>query len=467
MIIEQLYTKCLSQCAYYIESDGEAAVIDPLRDIDEYINLASEHNARIIYVFETHFHADFVSGHLDLAARTKATIVYGPGAEPRFPALVARDGGEFNVGKLTVAVLHTPGHTPESCCYLLKDNNGRAIALFTGDTLFIGDVGRPDVAQAATGLSKETLAGMLYDSIQQKILPLPGDIVVYPGHGAGSACGKNMSRETTDSLEHQKATNYALRPGITKEEFVREVISGLDTPPAYFSTDATLNKSGYEHIDAVIRRGMKPLSAEACKQAVTRSNALILDTRCPEEFCKASIPGSLNIGLDGQFAPWAGTLLPDMARPLIIVADKGREEEAVKRLARVGYDFVLGYLDKGFDAWYHSNNPIHWIISITTQKLSEDMEAGKINLLDVRDRGDYAKSHLPGARNIPLASVNDMIGMLDPKQTYYLYCTSGYRSVIFISLLRTKGFRYLINVTGGMNAISKACSFELEVAGVA
>lgn len=462
MIIEQLYTKCLSQGAYYIESNGEAAVIDPLRDIEEYLNLAAGHQARILYVFETHFHADFVSGHLDLAAKTNATIVYGPGAEPKFPALVARDNDEFTVGELTVTVLHTPGHTLESCCYLLKDNSGKPIALFTGDTLFIGDVGRPDVAQVATGLSKETLAGMLYDSIKQKILPLPGDITIYPAHGAGSACGKNMCAETTDTLDHQRLTNYALRKGITKEEFVHEVISGLASPPAYFSSDATLNKTGYEHIDVVISRGMKPLSVEDCKEAVQKTNALIIDTRCPEEFCKAFIPGSVNIGLDGQFAPWAGTLFPDIKQPVILVADRNRAKEAIIRLARIGHDNVIGYLDKGFTAWYHSSNPIDWIFTISTERLAQDLAGATRNFIDVRDVSDYQRNHLPGAKNLPLAQLTDLAQQFDPKQMYYVYCTSGYRSVIFISYLKAKGFNRLVNVTGGMNAISRTANIKLE-----
>jgi hydroxyacylglutathione hydrolase len=462
MVIEQLYTKCLSQCAYYIESDGEAAVIDPLRDVAEYIDLAKAHNARITYVFETHFHADFVSGHLDLAAKTKATIVYGPNAEPGFSALVARDGQEFHIGQLTIVLLHTPGHTLESSCYLLKDKQGKPLALFTGDTLFIGDVGRPDVAQTATGLSKETLAGMLYDSIQSKIMPLPGAITIYPGHGAGSACGKNMCSETTDTLAHQQLNNYALRPGISKQEFVNEVIKGLTIPPAYFSADASRNKGGYEQIDTVIQRGLKPLQPQQCKAAMEQQHALILDTRNPEEFCRASIPGSVNIGLDGQFAPWAGTLFPDMKQPIIIVAEKGREEESIRRLARVGHDNVIGYLENGFGSWYHGNNEINWIINLSAQKLAEDMASAHRVIIDVRENAEYEKDHVTHAIHIPLSDFQEKIKDLNPLKPYYVYCKSGYRSVIFISLLRAYGFRYLINVSGGFNAISSGGKIGTE-----
>lgn len=460
MIIEQLYTKCLAQGAYYIESNGEAAVIDPLRDVETYTSLAEKHNARIVYVFETHFHADFVSGHIDLAAKTNATIVYGPDARPGFPALVARDNEVFTLGHLTITVLHTPGHTPESACFLLKDNNGKAIALFTGDTLFIGDVGRPDLAQKATGLSTESLAGMLYDSIQQKILPLSDDVVIYPGHGAGSACGKNMCAETTDTLGHQRATNYALRPGITKEEFVSEVTAGLPTPPGYFAMDATLNRMGYEHIDTVIARGMTALDADACSKQLLDKNVLALDTRCPESFCKAHIPGSINIGLDGQFAPWAGTLLPDLKRPMLIVADPGREKEALTRLARVGHDNVIGYLANGFDAWLQSDYATASIETISTAMLAGKAPA---HCIDVRDPSDYRKAHLPGALNLPLATAMDATSKLDPDETYYVYCTSGYRSVVFISMMKAKGWHRFVNVIGGMNAISREKDIHLEV----
>lgn len=461
MIIEQLYTKCLSQGAYYIESNGEAAVIDPLRDVDAYIKLAAEHNARIVYVFETHFHADFVSGHIDLAAKTGATIVYGPTASPSFPAMVAKDNEVFTVGHLTITVLHTPGHTPESCCYLLKDNNGKQIAVFTGDTLFIGDVGRPDLAQASTGLSKEQLAGMLYDSIQNKLLPLPGDVIIYPGHGAGSACGKQMSANTTDTLEHQRRTNYALRDGISKEEFVKEVLSGLPSPAKYFSNDVMLNKGGYESFDEIVKRAMVAKDAEAFHSQLQNKNILVLDSRCPEEFCKGFVPGSVNIGLDGQFAPWAGTLFPDLRQPILIVADPGRELETITRLARVGHDNIIGYLAKGFDTWYFSGHPVEWVHCIHSKSLHTELE-NDCKVIDVREASSFNTLHIKDAISMPLAELPDRVKELNPDEKYYVYCTSGYRSVIAISLLKTKGFNRLVNVIGGMNAINQNTGIQLE-----
>ena len=362
MKIEQIYTGCLAQGAYYIESDGEAVVIDPLREVKPYLQKAERNDAKIKYVFETHFHADFVSGHVDLSKRAGAPIVYGPTANPSFEAIIAKDGQEFKVGKVTFKVLHTPGHTMESTCYLLRDEAGKDVALFSGDTLFIGDVGRPDLAQKAAHMTKEQLAGTLYDSLRNKIMPLADDIIVYPAHGAGSACGKNMSKETSDTLGHQKQTNYALRAGMTKEEFIKEVTEGLAAPPAYFPLNVMLNKEGYESIDAVMKRGQHALSPDAFETAANETGALVLDTRDSQTFGKGFIPNSINIGIDGNFAPWVGALIPDIKQQILLVTDKGREEEVITRLARVGYDYTIGYLKGGIEAWMTAGKEVDHII---------------------------------------------------------------------------------------------------------
>jgi glyoxylase-like metal-dependent hydrolase (beta-lactamase superfamily II)/rhodanese-related sulfurtransferase len=374
MKIEQIYTGCLAQGAYYIESEGEAAVIDPLREIDSYVQKAARTGATIKYVFETHFHADFVSGHLDLAKETGATIIYGPTATPSFNAHIATDGEVFKLGKITFTVLHTPGHTMESTCYLLKDEQGNEVALFSGDTLFIGDVGRPDLAQKAAHLTQEDLAGMLYDSLRNKIIPLPGSVIVYPAHGAGSACGKNMSKETTDTLGHQRETNYALRADMTKEEFIKEVTTGLMAPPQYFPLNVQLNRQGYESINEVIRKGTLPLGVDAFEAAANETSALILDTRDPQTFAKGFIPNSINIGIDGNFAPWVGALIPDIKQTILIVAEEGRQEEVVTRLARVGYDHAIGYLQGGFDAWKNANKEIDTITSVSATEMAAAYE---------------------------------------------------------------------------------------------
>jgi hydroxyacylglutathione hydrolase len=394
MKIEQIYTGCLAQGAYYIESDGEAVVIDPLREVQPYIQKAERNNAKIKYVFETHFHADFVSGHLDLKAKTGATIVYGPGANPDFDAHIAEDGEELKVGKVTFKVLHTPGHTMESTCFLLKDEKGKDTALFSGDTVFIGDVGRPDLAQKSAHMTQEELAATLFDSLRNKIMPLSDNIVVYPAHGAGSACGKNMSKETSDTLGHQKASNYALRANMTKEEFIKEVTAGLLPPPAYFPLNVMMNKQGYESIDEVMKRGNIGLSPDAFEAAANETGALILDTRDAQIFAKGFVPNSINIGIDGNFAPWVGTLVPDIKQPILIVDEPGLEEEVITRLARVGYDYTIGYLRGGIEAWKKAGKEIDTIQSISAGELAAIMKKNQhVDIIDVRKQSEYQSEH--------------------------------------------------------------------------
>jgi hydroxyacylglutathione hydrolase len=462
MKIEQIYTGCLAQGAYYIESEGEAVVIDPLREIDSYVQKAARNGATIKYVFETHFHADFVSGHLDLAKATGAAIVYGPTATPSFDAHIATDGEIFKLGKVTFTVLHTPGHTMESTCYLLKDEQGKEVGLFSGDTLFIGDVGRPDLAQKAAHLTQEDLAGLLYDSLRNKIMPLPDTLIVYPAHGAGSACGKNMSKETTDTLGHQKETNYALRADMTKEEFVHEVTTGLTAPPQYFPLNVQLNKQGYESINEVIRKGTHPLGVEAFEVAANETNALILDTRDPQVFAKGFIPNSINIGIDGNFAPWVGALIPDIKQAILIVAEEGRQEEVVTRLARVGYDNAIGYLQGGLAAWKNAGKEMDTITSITAAELAAAYEKDRdINVLDVRKQSEYDAEHVKGAMNTSLDFVNESMQQVDKNKPAYVHCAGGYRSMIFISILKARGFDNLIDVKGGFKAIKDSGRFPL------
>ena len=404
MKIEQIYTGCLAQGAYYIESEGEAVVIDPLREVKSYIEKAERSNATIKYVFETHFHADFVSGHIDLAKQTGAKIVYGPNAEPDFEFHSAKDGEELKVGKLTFKVLHTPGHTMESTCYLLKDENGKDIAIFTGDTLFIGDVGRPDLAQKVVAdLTQEKLAGYLFDSLRNKIMPLSDEMIVYPAHGAGSACGKNMSKETSDTLGHQKAVNYALRANMTKEEFIKEVTTGLTAPPQYFPLNVMMNIHGYDSIEEVIKRGTQELSPDAFETAANETGALILDTRDAEVFSKGFVPNSINIGIDGSFAPWVGAMIPDVKQEILLVTDEGREEEVVTRLARVGYDYSLGYLKGGFNAWKAAGKETDEIKRVSAEELAIVAATNKdVHILDVRKSSEYQSEHLVEAENAPL-----------------------------------------------------------------
>jgi hydroxyacylglutathione hydrolase len=463
MKVEQIYTGCLAQGAYYIESNGEAVVIDPLREVEPYIQKAKRNNATIKYVLETHFHADFVSGHLDLSKKTGAPIVYGPNAAPAFEALIAKDGEELKVGDVTLKVLHTPGHTMESTSYLLKDEKGKDVALFSGDTLFIGDVGRPDLAQKIVAdLTQEKLAGYLFESLRNKIMPLDDDIIVYPAHGAGSACGKNMSKETTDTLGHQKQTNYALRADMTKDEFIKEVTTGLVAPPSYFPLNVMLNIQGYESIDKVLERGQHALSPDAFEAAANQTSALILDTRDPQTFAKGFVPNSINIGIDGSFAPWVGAMIPDIKQEIVLVTDEGREEEVITRLARVGYDHTIGYLKEGFKSWKEAGKETDHIKSISTNELFTIMNNEKVNILDVRKESEYLSEHVINAETAPLDFINDSMVKIDKEKTYYVHCAGGYRSMIFNSVLRARGFDKLIDVKGGFKEIKESGKFKLS-----
>lgn len=464
MKIEQIYTGCLAQGAYYIESDGEAVIIDPLREIQPYLDLAERRNAKIKYIFETHFHADFVSGHVDLAKRTKAEIIYGPTeAVLGFQAHIAKDGEIFKVGKASFTLLHTPGHTLESSCFLLKDENNTAKAIFTGDTLFIGDVGRPDLAQKSkAGLTREILASYLYKSLREKIMPLADDLIVYPAHGAGSACGKNMSSETYDSLGNQKKTNYALDPDLKEEDFIVQVLDGLQTPPAYFPKNVKLNIEGYDSFDQVMSRSKKALNVEEFELVANETNALILDTRSKEDFVKSYIPNSVFIGIDGSFAVWVGTLIPDLKQEILLITDKGREEEVITRLARVGYDNALGYLNGGFEAWEKAGKEADNLKSISVDQLIE-MKAlnPQINVLDVRKPSEFSSEHLEDAKNTPLDFINETMTEIDKDKEYLMHCKSGYRSVVFGSILKARGFNNLTNIEGGFEAIADSKAFVL------
>ncbi|MBP9056363.1 MAG: MBL fold metallo-hydrolase [Saprospiraceae bacterium] len=464
MKLEQIYTGCLAQGAYYVESKGEAIVIDPLREVQPYIDKANADNAKIKYVFETHFHADFVSGHIDLAKKTGATIVYGPTtAKTGFEMHVASDGEIFNVGDVKIKVIHTPGHTMESSCYMLIDENGEEKALFTGDTLFIGDVGRPDLAQhVISDLTEEKLAGHLFESLHFKIKPLSDDLIVYPAHGAGSACGKKMSKETWDTLGNQKNTNYALRDGLTKDAFIQEVLHGLMPPPGYFPKNVLMNIQGYDSIDTVMERGHKALSPREFELVANETHALILDTRSASTFAKGFIPNSINIGIDGSFAVWVGTLIPDIKQEILVVADPGREDEVITRLARVGYDFTIGYLDGGIDAWLGANKEVDIIPNITAHEFAEiEAQNPEIHIIDVRKKSEYDSEHIVGAENAPLDFVNDTMKLVNPAKTYYVHCAGGYRSMSFASILKSRGFDNLINVDGGFKEIKDSGKFNL------
>ena len=443
MIIEQIYTGCLAQGAYYIASAGEAAIVDPLRSPAPYLQRAHEAGDTIKYIFETHFHADFVSGHLDLARQTGAKIVYGPGAKTDYEKYEAEDGEAFELGKITIKALHTPGHTLESTTYLVLDERGKPHAIFSGDTLFIGDVGRPDLAQKKGALSTEDLAGLLYDSLRRKIMVLPDDVVVYPAHGAGSACGKKMSRETTDTLGNQKATNYALRENMTREEFVSEVTDGLLPPPPYFSENVRMNKAGYDSFEQVLERGAVPLPPAQFEEIANREMALVLDVRSKEDFVKGFIPNSIFIGLDGSFAPWVGELIPDLQQPILLVTEPGREAETVERLSRVGYDNALGYLEGGIQAWEAYGGETD---RIETIKAEDFAPARAAHILDVRKQSEYEAGHLSRARNIPLSTFPTATSGLDPEREYHLHCGSGYRSTIAASILQSRGFNRIVNV---------------------
>lgn len=465
MKIEQIYTGCLAQGAYYIESDGEAVVIDPLREVEPYIKKAERNNAKIKWVLETHFHADFVSGHLDLSKKTGAPIVYGPTATPSFDAHIATDGEILPLGKVKIKVLHTPGHTLESSCYLLYDEDEKPVALFSGDTLFIGDVGRPDLAQKAASMTQEELAGLLYDSLRSKIMPLPDDVIVYPAHGAGSACGKNMSKETSDTLGHQKKTNYALRAGMTREQFIKEVTEGLQPPPAYFPLNVMLNKQGYESIDEVMKRGNIALSPDAFETAANETGAIILDTRDADRFSVAFIPNSINIGLDGTFAPWVGALIPDIKQPILIVDEPGREEEVITRLARVGYDHTIGYLKGGINAWMAAGKETDRIENIDPEDFAKLLAKDPTtHVLDVRNPVEFSQGHLADAQNLPLDYINEQMHELDKDETYYAHCAGGYRSMVFASILKSRGFDHVINVMGGFKKMEDSGRFNITTA---
>lgn len=452
MHIEQIYTGCLAQGAYYIRSGNEAAIIDPLRETTPYIARSENDGVKIKYIFETHFHADFVSGHIDLAKKTGAQIVFGPGAKTTYSSHIGHDGEEFNIGKLTLKLLHTPGHTLESSTFLLLDENKKPYCIFSGDTLFIGDVGRPDLA-IKNDLTQEDLAGMLFDSLQTKIKNLPDDVIVYPGHGAGSACGKNMSKETFDTLGNQKNKNYALIIN-SKSEFVKELTTGILPPPQYFSKNANLNKLGYEAFDSVLNKGNRSLTPTQVEELANTESALILDTRKSHEFGECHIPNSIFIGIDGQFAPWVGALISDLRQPLIIVSPDGREEEIITRLSRVGYDNCLGYLDGGIEAWKNSGKETSSINSINAEEFSEKIDSN-INILDVRKPGEYNAQHIKNVPNTPLDYISDWTNTMDKSKTYHLHCAGGYRSMIAASILKARGFENLIDVTGGFSAIQK------------
>ncbi|HET7002830.1 MAG TPA: rhodanese-like domain-containing protein [Puia sp.] len=460
MYIQQLYTGCLSEAAYYIENEGEAAIIDPLRDIEEYLVLAKERKATIKYIFETHFHADFVSGHLDLAQASGAPIVYGPETETSFPIYRAKDGEIFKLGNLTIEVLHTPGHTIESSCYLLRDANGNPYAIFTGDTLFVGDVGRPDLSSG--NLSQEELASMLYDSLQKKIAPLPDDIIIYPAHGAGSSCGKNIGPDTYSTLGEERKNNYALLAG-SKEEFVKVVTDGLNAPPQYFAVNARINKEGYESLDEVMENGLKPLSLDAFKELIKDDNTICLDTRISSEFSDGFVPGSVSIGLDGRFAEWAGSLLP-FDKPFVLITAPGKEKESVVRLARVGFSQMRGFLNGGFETWKNAGEPIDLIINIDADEVAMDLPFDpKIKVVDVRRETEFADGHVAGAINIPLETLTDPGTMadFDDSDNIYIHCASGYRSIIATSLFKRQGIHNLHNISGGWDDIKKLDGLEI------
>ena len=462
MKVEQIYTGCLAQGAYYIESNGEVAIIDPLRETQSYIDQAEKDGAKIKYIFETHFHADFVSGHLDLAQKTGATIIYGPTAQPSFEAHIAKDGEIFTLGNITITALHTPGHTMESTTYLLKDQNGVDKMIFTGDTLFIGDVGRPDLAQKLNAeLTQEKLAGYLYDSLREKIMPLADDIIIYPAHGAGSACGKNMSKETFDTLGHQKEVNYALNPNLTKEEFITELTSGLMPPPFYFPENVLLNKGGYEPLEIIKERASRALTPDEFIQVAEESEALILDVRDPQTFAAGFVPGAVNIGIKGQFAPWVGTLITDIKQPILIVADINAEEEAITRLARVGYDNTIGYLAGGFEAWVEAKKEHEEIVSVSPEEFVELVDETELKVLDVRKPSEFNNGHVEGAISAPLDFINESMKLIDPEETYLVHCAGGYRSMIFTSILRARGFENLIDVAGGFGKIKEVEGVKL------
>ena len=454
MKIEQIYTGCLAQGAYYIESKGEVAIIDPLREINPYLKKAKQDDAKIKYIFETHFHADFVSGHVTLAQKTGAPIIYGPTAKTTFESLIAHDGQRFTLGDITIIALHTPGHTQESTTYLLQDSNGKDHAIFSGDTLFLGDVGRPDLAQKAAKMTQDQLAAMLFNSLRTKIMPLADDVIVYPAHGAGSACGKNLSKETIGSLGEQKKTNYALRHDMTEAEFVTEVTDGLLPPPQYFPLNVQLNKEGYEDFEEVLKRGTQEFSAEQFEEQAKNTDARILDVRNQADFAKGHIPGSIFIGIDGGFAPWVGALIGDVKQPLLLVTPQGREQETVTRLSRVGFDQTLGILKGGFVTWKNSDKEIDSIHSVTAEEFKEN-STDSSPIFDVRKPGEYTSEHLPKAKNTSLDFINEYLSGFPEQENFYIHCAGGYRSMIAASILKSRGIHNLIDVKGGFGAIKE------------
>ena len=454
MNIEQIYTGCLAQGAYYITSNGEAAIIDPLREVEPYLERAKKDNVKIKYIFETHFHADFVSGHVDLAKATGATIVFGPNAKTTYDAHIAADGEELKLGDVTFKILHTPGHTMESTCFLLKDENGKDHSLFSGDTLFIGDVGRPDLAQKAASMTQEELAATLFHSLRDKVMTLADDVVVYPAHGAGSSCGKNMSKETVSTIGEQKQMNYALRSNMTEAEFVTEVTDGLLPPPGYFGMNVMMNKTGCENITDVMERSLQALTPEGFEAAANETGAVVLDTRNAKIFSEGFIPNSINIGLDGQFAPWVGAMLPDVNQELLLVTEIGQEEETVKRLARVGYDHVIGFLKDGFGAWKIAGKEIDSVTRISADDFAERFKNAPI-VIDVRKPGEFAAEHVDGAKSIPLDFINEDMAEFPKEEPFILHCAGGYRSMIAASILKSRGYNNFIEVEGGFSAIAK------------
>ncbi|WP_027001322.1 MBL fold metallo-hydrolase [Hugenholtzia roseola] len=456
MKIEQIYTGCLAHAAYYLESQGEAAIFDPLREVAPYIERAQKSGASIKYVFETHFHADFVSGHLDLAQKTGAKIVYGATAKPAFEAIIAQDGEVFKVGGATVKAIHTPGHTMESTTYLLIDEEGSEHGIITGDTLFIGDVGRPDLAQhVISDLTEEKLANLLYDSLRNKILPLADHLIVYPNHGAGSACGKKMSKETTDTLGNQKKTNYALRADMTREEFIKELLTGLTAPPQYFPQNVLMNIKGYDSLDTIMQKALQALSPEAFEAAANETQALVLDTRDAETFAKGFIPNSINIGLEGSFAQWVGEMILDLKHPILLITDEGKEEEAVVRLSRVGYDNTIGFLKGGIAAWQAAGKQMDSIERISAEELALRLEKGAVKVFDVRKKSEFDSQHIVGAQNIPLNQINQHLAELPKNEPFILHCAGGYRSMIAASMLKQRGWDNFVDVRGGFSAIEK------------
>lgn len=455
MKVQQIYTGCIAHAAYYVESGGEAAIFDPLREVQPYIDRAERDKARITYVFETHFHADFVSGHLDLAGKTGATIVYGPTAKPNFRAHVATDGETFSIGKARVKAIHTPGHTMESTCYLLIDEEGRELGIITGDTLFIGDVGRPDLAQhVIADLTEDKLAGHLFDSLREKIMPLSDDLIVYPNHGAGSACGKMMSKETTDTLGHQKRTNYALDPKLTKEEFKKAVLTGLTAPPGYFPKNVLMNIIGYETLDDVIARGKRALAPTEFEAAANETRALVLDSRCAADFAKGFIPNSINIGLDSNFAMWVGELVPDIKQEILLVTEPGKEEETIIRLSRVGYDHAIGHLKGGFDAWKAEGREVDTVQRISAEEFATRY-AGKPLVFDVRKRSEFESEHVEGAVNVPLNEIGQHLAEFPKDKPFILHCAGGYRSMIAASILKQRGWNDFVDVEDGFTGIKR------------